>query len=191
MVELKSEKVKDYTYVYGYNIEEENPEDFEMFVKVYTDNNKWNKKDVLCDVQIIRCSLFSLLKKVYCAQETLEEIIQGNFENFVNLKDVIKELPEYEDIQISLPYRVRLMDRGCPDGFRSYKSSFYPVTVTIAPHEYSDFSRLFQDFDVYQEKAIDEALKVFNEVKTTYKLNTNDAEKKILKNIELREELKF
>jgi len=189
MVELKNEKHGEYTYVYGYNINEETPDVFEYIVKIYTDNNKWGLKDLLSDVMLYRCSLHSLSTMLLMAKESLINVIESNFENYLNLKRIIKTLPNYEGIYISLPSRVQMLDRGCPDGFRSYRSSFYPVTVTIEPHEYSDFSRVFQDFDTYHENVVEEALKVFEEVGSMVGLTTKEVEKKLIKNIETREEL--
>lgn len=188
MVEVKKECLDGYTYVLGYNIKEESePQVFEIVQKIYTDNNKWNKKNILSDICITKCYLCSLLQHLMCGRQTLEEAIENDCETLQILENVLDGFNTVEKTIISLPYRTKMNNRGVPEGFRWGKDTFYPLSVKVNNF---DVSLAFQDFDVYEDRAVDEAVKLFDDLFIPANKNDRNAVMDILaKKVDEKKEL--
>ena len=191
MIEILKEEMGSYDYVCGYRIFKlDDTEMFDFVQKLYTDNNKWGKKGVFSDVIINRCQLKDILDFIGIDKEDFKKTLNNDFQDTVGLEDIIGSLKSSMLMKVSLPHRTILVDRGCKKDFRGYKDTFYPVSVTVKPNEYSDFSRYFMDFYDYEEKAVDEAYKVLTESNYPADLNDKDGfEKALITNIETRSEL--
>ena len=126
------------------------------FVKSeFSDANKWKQKQVLTDIEVIRCQL----SKIYCSADPLggklNKYIMDNFtKNCKIISDIVKISDRVDKINISLPTSTYSHKRGTPTSVRAFKNSFLPLLVDINGE---DASRAFQDFDIFGSKAVDVA----------------------------------
>ena len=130
----------------------------------YSDNNKWNKNQVLTDMFITRCKLANAYCKLDQTGEQTKRYIIENFSDDLSVIDEIKGLSKKcAKVFISLPTATYSHRKGVPTDFRRYKDTFLPLRVRIGDW---DISRAFMDFDVFGSEAVYTAYQVLVNGKT-------------------------
>ena len=158
MIEVKTDCDSEYKIVSGYEVKEKS-DVFEYIQKAYSSENEWGKEEVLTDVKMLRCSLNSLTRSLFCATPTLEAMIKGNINNYIMLEDFIEDLPKYDKITIALPQIMEDLGEGQVVYHRGRKPGFAPLKVKINE---DDYTYLFEDFSEHEDQMIEEVFKVFN-----------------------------
>lgn len=116
-------------------------------VSKYSDNNKWNESQVLTDVEVSRCQISDIYKNADPTGIKLLDYIASNKENIESIIKNVEQISSKADhIYIGLPTSVTLFD-----SHRRIRNSFRPLIVEINDE---DGSRCFQDFDIFNSKAV-------------------------------------
>lgn len=128
----------------------------EFLQKNYTDHNKWNEKQVLCDLFLNRYVLLDICSKLDPTGEQIKKFIIETYPDCVTKENQIQKMSQSaEEVAIMLPTgRYAHTSRGIPTSIRKYKNTFLPLMVFI---DGEDVSRTFQDFYVFGSKAVDVA----------------------------------
>ena len=119
-------------------------------VSKYSDNNKWNESQVLTDVEVSRCQISDIYKNADPTGIKLLDYITSNKKNIESIIKNVEQISSKADhIYIGLPTSVTLFDSP-----RRIRNSFRPLIVEINDE---DGSRCFQDFDVFNSRAVNVA----------------------------------
>lgn len=119
-------------------------------VSKYSDNNKWNESQVLTDIEVSRCQISDIYKNADPTGIKLLDYITSNKENIESIFKNVEQISSKADhVYIGLPTSVTLFDSP-----RRIRNSFRPLIVEINDE---DGSRCFQDFDVFNSRAVNVA----------------------------------
>lgn len=154
MVEIFRKSYGDNVFVFGYKITEtENGEVIDFINNTFSNVNKWNKENLLTGSVVYRRRLSDILEYLGFDREDFERNIKTSYEEGLTIEDSIDNT-EGNLFQILMPTRYTSKNGKSEKVSGWYDDSKNEVNVFV---DRDDYSFLFEDFDVFEEKAVNKA----------------------------------
>ena len=157
MAEINRVPIVDGEVVYEFNIHDLGEKSiFEFIQKIYSDNTKWKKPGVLVDALVYRCPLESVLEKFKCGRPALEWVLSHDFDDCELIISSLDEIVGARRIGVGMPEEPEVENNDSFNLFKRKKEEL-PLWAFVDNENYSD---CFEDFDIFNEKAVEKAFDV-------------------------------